>query len=502
MTGPAAALALLLAGAAAGSAPAAALEGTGALSTADATPQAAAAWRGWARPGAWSEILVRLPPANAAGTLWITASGGDEEVTAEVAMPRGAPTSVRMAVPAVQRLKLRAALPDGRRSAGSVGFRLAERPLLAWAVEEALPERNDRQDAAHLLAVSGADLPHLSSSYASVGGIAIDSKALGALQPAQLAALLGHVGACGFTILVGVTDQVRAILERAAGCAGRALHHTPLPLTPETALAAFAARQLPPAPSAAQLALAETGQQPRWLTAALLGYLALATVGLFSARAPALALALPAIATGAIGAALWLHAPRESLAIWAEAGAGDGVARYAAILQVEAAVPGSHAVELPRLLGRPSICGLESPARFVWNDAQARISQAVVPTRLLSRESLCFEGSFPVAAPYGIAAASASVLELRATAAAWDRPGWILWDGRVHAFAREHGVAAVRVRRDHGTWPATPVQRLAAERLAWNEAGVLVPLEAPSELGMPRTAWLLVRLPLPEQSST
>lgn len=470
--------------------------------TGDPALEATTAWRGWARPGAWSEIELRVPPADVGGTLRVTAEAAEEQVTAEVVTHRGAPAVLRMAVPAAERLQLRAATPGGGTRAGSVSFRLAEQPLLAWAVADALRERGAGADPVHLLAVSGADLPRVSSSYSAVGGIAIDAGTLASLEPAQLSALLEHVGACGFALLVGVTEQVRSIVERAAGCGGRSLRYATPPLSPEAALGAFAERQIPSAPGPASLELTGTESQPRWLAAALLAYLALAGVVLLSTRTQALALALPVAATCIIGAALWLRAPRESLAIWAEAGAGEGVARYAAILRVEAARPGSHAVELPRLLGRPSLCGPASRVQFVWDDAQSRVSRVILPTRLLARQSLCFEGSFPITAPYGVASASPSVLELRGESAAFDRPGWILWDGRVHALVRRPGAAAVRIQRDRGASPATAVERLAAERLAWDEAGVLLPLDLPPALGVSRTAWLLVRLSLGDRSIT
>lgn len=494
----AAALVLLAAGAGAPQATLAAAR------SGEPAPDVTAAWRGWARPGSWSEIVVRLPPAAQGGRLDLTAGPpGARQVTAAIVLREGAPAAIRMGVPVAERLTLNAAAPDGSTRSGRFTFRLAERPLLAWAVAAALPEDRARETATHLLAVSGADLPHVAASYSAIGGIAIDAATLGSLEPTQLAALLEHVSGCGFTILVGVEEDVRSVFEHAAGCGGKSLLLAAAPLEPHVALDDFAGRQAAEALEPAGLALAgaEDGQ-PRWLAVALLAYLALAAIVIIAGRRPSLAIVLPAVATGVIGLALWIRAPRESLAIWAEASEGDAVARYAAWLRVQGTAPGRHRVELPPLLSQATGCEPESSTQFVWDEARARIGQAVVATRLLSSERLCFAGSFPIAASYHVALAAPSILELRADGAARPRPAWLLWEGRAHELVLGGGTRAVRIHRERGSAPATPAQQLAAGRLAWNEAGLLLPLEVPLETPTPPTAWLLVRLPLEERTAT
>ena len=433
------------------------------------------------------------------GDLQIDIRGAAGAVHARTAFKRGVPMRVRIAVPVSDRLEVRASTASGLTLQAHQDFKSAERPVLAWvgsglAATSAAP----MHASLRIEALQPGDLPRIAASYSSIAGLVIDGDALSALDDTQLLALLEHVRRCGFVYLVRATPEARAVFTRAAGCGGRnLLLAADMPDAPRLANA-FADSRIPSSPDSSRLAsLASDNSRVAMLAAALLGYAILAILWLTYPVRSRWLLAAPLLAAGCVLVILLAIPGVESLVVWAEAGAPDTNARYSALLRVHGAVPGRQEVRLPPVLGNAGFSGAGPGSTLQWDADNARLVGARLRTVLLTEARLQFQGSFPLAATASVSMTGANRLTVHNERSAALDKGWLLYRGRQYAVAHVPPHGQVTVEIANGIEPTESAQRLAAERLAFDEAGVLLALDLAGmrDKNSPRSAdgWLLIR---------
>jgi hypothetical protein len=397
-------------------------------------------------------------------------------------------------------LTLSARTPDGRTHSGHFEFQHSERPILAWASTAG----GDQPDAdVHLLAVSAADLPHLAQGYGSIAGIAIDDLTLKALDDAQALALLQHVRSCGFTVLLGVSEDAAAALRDAAGCGGRQLISAAASATATDALRFFTEReQSAPLSSAAVGALAPDDQRLGALQAALLSYAVLACAALLLLRRTAALWAVPPLATAALALTFHLTPPRQQAIVWAEARSGDAQASFTGRLRLRGMAPVRADVQMPALIEAAQSCDASAATVTHWDAQQQRALGTSLPLRMLATDDFCFAGNFPLSYRAQARLIDPGTLQLANNgAAAWD-DARLLWQGKVYRSGSMPAAASRQITPSNGAMAATAAERVGLARLTWNQAGLLLPLQLSSLAGEARSAagWLFLRIPVEAQA--
>lgn len=459
-----------------------------------------APWGGWSRPGASSELDIEIPALDQpAGELQILARGADGSVTATVVLSRGAPARVRLAVPAHGGLDIEAITAAGQSLRARQDFKSAERPVLAW-VESGLRASAAPPAPAGLRveALQPADLPRIAASYSSIAGLVITGGALAELDDAQLLALVEQVRRCGFVVLASEASQAQAVLQRAAGCGGRNLVLAATLPDAGQLTQAFAAQWLPPALADNRIRSLATGdRRVALLAAALLAYAIVALLLLTSTARLRWLVGLPLLAAGAIHLALVAMPVEASVIAWAEAGGHDANAHYTALLQVHGAAPGRRSVKLPTVLANAEFGPPGAGNALRWDPVAARMMGVEVRTRMLAESSLQFSGSFPIAGTTTITAGTGNRLIVHNARTAPLSNAWLLYRGRQYAIGDVAPLGEVTIDLGAGQQPGDRAQRLAADRLEYDEAGILLALDLSSMQGRdaPRieSGWLLIR---------
>ncbi len=462
-----------------------------------------APWAGWSRPGASSELDIEFAAIDEpSGELRIVARGAAGNVSANVAFSRGRASRVRLAVPAQGGLDIEAIIAGGRTLRARQDFKSAERPVLAW-VDAGLGATVAPPATAGLRieSLQPADLPRLAASYSSIAGLVITGAALAELDDAQLLALLAQIRRCGFVFLAAGVPQAQAVLQQAAGCGGRNLVLAASVPDAAQLAQAFAAQPISPGPAGDQIrALGADARQLAVLAALLLAYGIVALLLLTSTARLRWLLAMPLLASGGILIGLFAIPLETSLIVWAETGGRDANAQYTALLQVRSAAPGVRSVDLPPVLGN---AGFSLPGKgnsLRWDPLTERMVGAELRTQLLTESSLQFNGSFPIAGAATVTAAANNRLILRNARTAALPKAWLLYRGRQYAIANVGPLGQVAVDIGTGLPPTDRAQRLAAERLAYDEAGVLLVLDLSGMRGPDSppidNGWLLIRQPL------
>jgi hypothetical protein len=466
-----------------------------------------APWGGWSRPGASSELDIEIPAIDEpGGNLRIVARGEEGSVTANVMLSRSTPTRVRLAVPAQGGLDIEAITDNGLTLRARQDFKSAERPVLAW-VDSGLRASAAPPAPAGLRieALQPADLPRLAASYSSMAGLVITGSALAELDDAQLLALLEQLRRCGFVFLASETSQAQAVLQRAAGCGGRNLVLAASLPDAGQLTQAFAAQWIAPALAGNRISSLGAGdRRVAVLAAVLLAYAIVALLLLTSTARLRWLLGLPLLAAGAIQLALFAMPFESSLIVWAEAGGRDANAQYTALLQVRSAAPGLRSVDLPPALGNAGFGPPGDGNSLRWDPVAARLLGAQVHSRMLAESALQFNGSFPTTGAATITAGADNRLILRNARTATLSKAWLLYRGRQYAIADVAPLGQVTIDIGAGQQPGDRAQRLAAERLAYDEAGILLALDLSGTRGRDSphidSGWLLIRQPLAQVS--
>lgn len=467
--------------------PALALAAALAAPAADALElDAAPAWQGWSRPGRVTELELRVAGS---GTLAITVVGGQQRITTTVTPEPDRPVLLRLPIAAAPVIEVSA----GNSASVSVPLALAESPLLAVVMatpDVAAPPGFQR------VALAAGDLPGNAAAYGSIDALLIDAASLAALDAGQWTALLGYVGSCGRTVMLGATDEAARLYATAAGCGGGAFAVATTAAEAQDALAELLRRAVASPPAVAGLAAIAADDIGQWhvVVGALLAATALMVLG--AVFFPSVA-AQGLIATAAaIGGAWFVQSrpPESQLLVWAEAGPGDRLAQYHALLRSTLARRGSTGLPVPTELANPRPCRELQGATWAWSADDGRYEALAVRGRLFERVSLCFGGSFPVARAAQWRDAGDGRIAVRIQGASNWPAGTLSWQGTLVPMSAVAPGAEFIAEPEAASGPASAAARHALERTLPGAVAILWPLDlGPVQHATSRSeGWLLL----------
>ncbi|MDE2367420.1 MAG: hypothetical protein KGN16_00490 [Burkholderiales bacterium] len=458
---------------------------------------AAAAWKGWARPGTETEIDLRIAATPAPAHATLELESATRRVHAEVDLGPGRGTRLQLPVPVADRIGVVATMAAAPTLRRELAIAPSESPLLAVALAAGATVE---VEGFHAIAVGADDLPRHAAAYAAIDALIVDAATLAALDRQQLAALVAAAGACGRIVVVGADRRVSRLLEGAGGCGSRALLGAATPAEAAQALAASLQASLPAPLTTGAIGALAGHDLTLWnrLALALLVYFALGALALLHGRSLPMLLAAPLVAAALALGLPWLLRPQPRLLIWSEADSGTAVARYQAWQRVSGAGRGVARVELPAQLARQvRPCDDAQPLRLDYDVARALARAVEFETRLFGQTWLCYAGSFPVARQAALVPRGDTSIEVRnAGPQAWPA-GWLLALGGVAALpALGPGAAVTLAPRPD----AVAAADAAALRLASLRAGgraALWRLELGAVAGAPLASegWLMLALP-------
>jgi len=468
-----------------------------ALAAALAAPAAGAleltatpAWQGWSRPGRTTEIELRVAGS---GNVTITVVADRHRATAATAPEPGRPTRMRLPVEAAPVVEVAAAASAGGAARVSVPLALAESPLLA--VVTAAADVHTPAGFQPVAMVAG-DLPASAAAYGSIDALLIDATALAALDTQQWTALLGYVGNCGRMVLIGATDEAARLYATAAGCGGRAFAAVATAAEAPDALAGLLRRAVASPPAAAGLAVIARDDLGQWHAVVGAALAAAALLVLGTIFLPSLAAQAVLAAAAAIGAGWFVQSrPVESqLLVWAEAGPGDRLAQYRALLRSTLARRGDTELPIPAELAAPRPCRELQGATWAWSAEDLRYGAVSVQGRLFEQVSLCFGGNFPVARAAQWRAAGEGRIAVRNDGASNWPAGTLSWAGTLVPMPGVAPGAEFLADADAATGPTSAPGRQALARTLPGSVTILWPLDlGPVQHASDRSqGWLLV----------
>jgi hypothetical protein len=453
--------------------------------------EAVPAWQGWSRPGRSTELEIRV---TGHGDAAVTVASDVQRIVTAVAVSADRPARLRVPVAAAPTVTVSAVVDDEAPVAATVALSLSESPLLAWVAsrEESPPSVTGFRT----LSLAPVALPGNTAAYASIDALVISAGTLSALDEEQMVALLGHVATCGRTVLVGADPETAALLAAGAGCGGRALGAASDTSGAGAALAGLLQQSPIEPPRASSLAALSGADLTSWrlVLATLAGCAALLLLcAVFTPSLPLLVILAGALTL----AAAWFVQSRPAaaqLAVWAEAGPGERLARYGALQRSTVQRRGAAAVELHAELAAPAACRERRDATWHWDATPRRFTHITVPGRLFDSVSLCYSGSFPVARSAAWRVGDDGRAVLRNTGPSEWPAGQLLWRGTVRALPGVTPGANVVLATDVADGATNAVERLALSRTPPNDAALLWPLDLSTVAGAPAQsqAWLLV----------
>lgn len=447
------------------------------------------AWQGWSRPGRTTEVELRLAGT---GDVIVALAASGQRITTHVALDAGHPARLRVPVPAAAVVTVDAAPPTGSPLHEQVPLSLAEAPLLAWVVADVgarVPAGLQR------LPLDPADLPGTVAGYGSIDALVIDAAALAALDDDQWNALLGHVAACGRTVLVGAAPEAARLFASAAGCSRRAIGFAADGAAAATLLDELLRRGLPDPVDARSLAMLADADLASWhrVVGTLAACAALLLLG--AVFLPSLAVHVALSGAAAIGAAWFVQSrPADAqLVIWAEAGPGDRLARYQALQQTSLVRRGDAVVTLPAELATPHACREFSGATWHWSASERRYESLAVASQLFGRLPICFAGHFPVARAAQWRDVDAASIAVRNSGPSSWPAGTLAWRRELLPLPAVAPGAEFVATSAATTQPRTAAERQAHARTAPDAAAILWPLDVSLVKQAPARsqAWLL-----------
>ena len=453
--------------------------------------EAVPAWQGWSRPGRSTELEIRV---TGRGDAAVTVATDVQRIITAIAVSADRPARLRVPVAAAPTVTVSAAVDAPTPVAVTAALSLSDSPLLAWVASREEPPPSVA--GFRTLSLTPAALPGNTEAYSSIDALVISAATLSALDEQQMVALLGHVATCGRTLLVGADQDTAALFAAGVGCGGRALGVAPDAAGASAALAGLL--QLPPRepPRTSSLATLSGADLTSWrlVLATLAGCAALLLLcAVFTSSLPLLVILAGSLAL----AAAWFVQSRPAaaqLAVWAEAGPGERLARYGALQRTTVQRHGAAVVELHAELAAPTTCRERRDATWHWDAAQRRFTHVTVPGKLFDSVSLCYSGSFPVARSAAWRVADDGQAVLRNTGPSEWPAGQLLWRGTVRALPGVAPGADLVLVTDAGDSARNAVARLALSRTSPNDAALLWPLDLGTVVGAPAQsqAWLLV----------
>ena len=452
--------------------------------------EAAPAWQGWSRPGRTTELELSLAGS---GHVTITVVADRQRVTTTVAPEPGRPARLRLPVVAASVVAVSAATPAGGTVRVSVPLALAESPLLAVVTataDVAAPPGFQR------VAVPAGELPVNAAAYGSIDALLIDAASLAALDAGQWTALLGYVGSCGRTVMLGATDEAARLYATAAGCGGGAFALAATAVEAQDALAELLHRAVAAPPAATGLASIAADDLGQWHAVVLALAVAAALLLLGTVFLPSLAAQVAIAAVAAIGGAWFVQSrPVESqLLVWAEAGPGDRLAQYRALLRSTLARHGGTDLSMPAELADPRPCRELQGATWAWSADDRRYEAIAVQGHLFERVSLCFGGNFPIARAAQWRDAGDGRIAVRIQGASNWPAGTLSWQGTLVPMPSVTPGAEFIAAPEAASGPASAAARQALARTLPGAVAILWPLDlGPVQQAASRSqGWLLL----------
>ena len=454
---------------------------------------AAPAWGGWSRPGRVTELDIRVS-SDAATRAMLEVAAGRQSVRAELDLQPGRVARLHVPVAAADTLAVSVTTPAGPPSRRDIGVARSESPLLGIGLAT---QGRVELEGFHALALGADDLPRQASAYSSIDALILDAPTLGALDAAQLRALLAHAAGCGRIVVIDPDARVRRLLEGAGGCGGLALMHAGSLADARDRLASSLATRLPsalPPAGIGELTRADHGAWHRVAVILALYFAAAALALMFAGSLPVIVLT-PALAAALALAALHLMQAPSQLVVWSEGESGARLARYQAWQRHAGVVRERARVPIPALLAASAQpCDPARAMRLDFDPGRAQASAAEFDTRLFRQTSLCFSGSFPMARSIAVASGVDGSRQLRNTGAmAWPA-GVLLADGRVHPLPALGPGAGATLPAQPGQPSPDAAARTAMTRMPTDGVAALWPLELGGVADLPARAsgWLLV----------
>ncbi|GMQ87100.1 MAG: hypothetical protein BMS9Abin08_0298 [Gammaproteobacteria bacterium] len=464
-----------------------------------------AAWDGLMRPGAASEISVRMlagqggqveltlpdqqPPvrttalleANLPYTLWIPVHPPENGiVTVEARLDQGA--AVRLET------RLRPRTPQTLVAA------------LLRTDAETPAERSEQSRTITLLRPAATSLPRTRAAYEVIDALVLDQDALAALDTAQRDSLRTWLQNCGRLIAVGTWSQWFATLEAEAGCGGRFIDRVDRAAQAYAKLA-MTVRDLPsalPAETTLRAMLKQIHSSDPWLP--LAGFFLLYLLALIllarDIRRPALLLLAPLSAT-LLSLLVWFNGTAgHRLSSWSEMESGDTTARFSALLHIDGNGRGTSTTTLPADLGLPTLLTANPAAEARYNRQPPMAVQIEVDNHLLSRHEFLLYGTSAVQYSLTLALSTDGPL-LTNTGSVPTAPGLLGWQGsRYPVPSLQPGQHWSPPEQDTLWNPLSRAEQILRARTGTGTAAVLVPFLPPGIRGIKpqveESGWLLI----------
>jgi len=457
------------------------------------------AWQGWSRPERTTELELRVAGR---GEVAIVVTAAARRIETTVALDADRPARFRMTVPSAPSITVRATGPEGSDAETVVALSVAESPLLAWLSPAAPPE--DPPTGFRRVAFDSSALPTQGAAYASIDALVIDAQLLTTLPDEQLTALLDYVARCGRTVLLGGSPDAQQLLGAAAGCGARNVGFAESAFDAPEVLRTVLRQDVRPLPDTTALARLDDPDLAHWHHAITVLAGSAALLLLAAVFAPSLVANVTVAALATIVAA-WLVQSRPAgsqLAVWAEAGPGERVARYRAVHVATLGRRSEASVATFAQLAAPAPCRDTPDSTWQWSVDERRLAAVSVPARLFGRVATCYSGHFPVARIATRVDDPRGEVSLHNAGPARWPAGVVSWSGRLQEMPvvdpgqdwHGNGATVVAAR--------TPAERLALTRTAAGSAAVLWPLDLALVKSAPPAsqAWLLVTAlePAPE----
>lgn len=397
---------------------------------------ASAAWGGYARPGSWTEITLRVVAADG-GPLEVETRGGDVRViwrgTVEAGVERLLVLPAYVGAAGVLRVNARG--PEG--SKRSTGLDLhplgpGER-LVAWV--SARPSRGWPREWP-----SGVRRVHVRPEHVAVSprafeqldALVVEAAAMVQLEPAARRAIDRHLGACRRLLAVGLAPPAARRWRGHAGCDAAGFAAVDDADQVAAALANLLAVELPRLPGSAELRelspqAGPTARAP--LIAFFAGYGVVLLLSALALRRAWLLGLVPLGAAALLLASFGQSRPGVQLVAWTEATSGSDAASFAALVRVDGLASGHTALELPGELGPPDL----HPAhgKLVMGETSADAPTLWVRTALLSEQRLYLQGTVAWTAPLRLARTSEGP-RVSNPGPDGSTSAWLFWDANVY----------------------------------------------------------------------
>lgn len=357
------------------------------------------AWNGVYRPGAATEVTVRITsPGAAVATLTLSERDLPDQKAVHTVRLDGSPAAVSVPVARTGAGELRATLDaPGQVALLDVTLIPAVAGIPVVALAGRLP--GFTLSEARLIHVDPANLPVFADAYAVIDLLIMTGESASRLDTSQRAALQHYLAGCGRLVIQGAHASD---LTEAAGCHGQMVSNAPTPAAVGAAVVALLERQQRAPPSAHELRqLLDTHDRSRLTPAAfaLCLYLAI-SLSLAFRRAPLAGLAAAPIVATVVVFATWSGGGHNINSMtWTEVTSGAQAALQSSFVRVSGEGYGSVRFDIPgRTLPRPFARDGVHTGSTVLEPAQGAVTVAF-PVKWLELRDFTLSKGVPVEAP-------------------------------------------------------------------------------------------------------